>query len=102
MTLIADGKFDLIACCHVSNVFGIIQPVELIAEAARAAGSKLLIDGAQGVPQRFAQIVLVITLYWQDSEVRRLEHAQHEVSIIEPNPRVLEKFKCNRKYLLLH
>lgn len=47
--MIADGKFDLVACCHVSNVFGIVQPIDRIAKAARAAGSKLLIDGAQGV-----------------------------------------------------
>ena len=48
--LIGSGGFEFVACCHVSNVFGIVQPIDRIAEAARAAGSKILIDGAQGAP----------------------------------------------------
>jgi cysteine desulfurase / selenocysteine lyase len=39
----------LVAVTHVSNALGTRNPVERIAEMARAAGSLVLIDGAQGV-----------------------------------------------------
>ena len=41
---------DLVAICQVSNVLGVLNPVERIVEAAHAAGSKVLVDGAQGAP----------------------------------------------------
>jgi cysteine desulfurase (EC 2.8.1.7) len=44
------GKVKLVALQHVSNVLGIINPVEEITEMAHKAGAMVLIDGAQSVP----------------------------------------------------
>jgi cysteine desulfurase/selenocysteine lyase len=41
----------LVAVAHVSNVLGTINPVAEITRRAHAAGAKVLIDGAQAVPQ---------------------------------------------------
>jgi cysteine desulfurase/selenocysteine lyase len=48
---LARGDVRLVACAHVSNVLGTINPVAEIAARARAAGAVTLIDGAQAVPQ---------------------------------------------------
>jgi cysteine desulfurase/selenocysteine lyase len=40
----------LVACGHVSNALGTINPVAEIARRAHAAGALLLVDGAQGAP----------------------------------------------------
>ncbi len=40
----------LVACAHVSNVLGTINPVAEIARLAHAAGALFLVDGAQSVP----------------------------------------------------
>jgi cysteine desulfurase/selenocysteine lyase len=48
---LASGRVKLVGVTHVSNVLGTINPVTEIARRARAAGAKLLIDGAQAVPQ---------------------------------------------------
>jgi cysteine desulfurase/selenocysteine lyase len=40
----------LVAVTHVSNVLGTINPVREMAAAARAAGARVLVDGAQSVP----------------------------------------------------
>ncbi|WP_406666336.1 aminotransferase class V-fold PLP-dependent enzyme [Gallaecimonas sp. GXIMD1310] len=39
----------VVACCHVSNTLGLINPVQEICEWARAAGALSVIDGAQAV-----------------------------------------------------
>jgi cysteine desulfurase / selenocysteine lyase len=41
----------LVALTHVSNVLGTINPVADVAARAHAAGSLVLVDGAQAVPQ---------------------------------------------------
>jgi cysteine desulfurase / selenocysteine lyase len=46
--LMADVK--LVTLMHVSNVLGTINPIEPIIAAAHQAGAKVLIDGAQSVP----------------------------------------------------
>lgn len=46
---LADGV-KLISVTGVSNVTGAITPVKRLAEAARATGARLLVDGAQTVP----------------------------------------------------
>lgn len=43
-------RVKLVAVQHVSNVLGIINPVEEITEAAHKVGAKVLVDGAQSVP----------------------------------------------------
>jgi cysteine desulfurase/selenocysteine lyase len=43
-------KTKMVAVAHVSNVTGTINPIEEIIKRAHAKGSKVLIDGAQGVP----------------------------------------------------
>ncbi len=48
---LARGDVRMLACAHVSNVLGTINPVAEIAARARAAGALTLIDGAQAVPQ---------------------------------------------------
>ena len=45
------GDVKLVALAHVSNVLGTINPVAEVARRAHAAGAKVLVDGAQGVPQ---------------------------------------------------
>ncbi|SHF21341.1 cysteine desulfurase / selenocysteine lyase [Thermoanaerobacter uzonensis DSM 18761] len=43
-------KVKLVAAQHMSNVLGIINPVEEITHIAHKYGAKVLIDGAQSVP----------------------------------------------------
>ena len=45
-----DDRTRLVAVTRVSNVLGVIVPVEEIAEIAHEHGSLLLVDGAQAVP----------------------------------------------------
>ncbi|MDI6601212.1 MAG: cysteine desulfurase [Thermoanaerobacteraceae bacterium] len=45
-----NSRVKLVAVQHVSNVLGIINPVEEITEMAHKVGAKVLIDGAQSVP----------------------------------------------------
>ena len=40
----------LVALTHVSNVLGTVTPVEQVCAAARNAGARVLVDGAQSVP----------------------------------------------------
>jgi cysteine desulfurase / selenocysteine lyase len=49
--LLRDGDVKLVAFAHVSNVLGTINPVAEVSRRAHAAGAKVLIDGAQAVPQ---------------------------------------------------
>ena len=44
--LIRDGA-DLVACAHISNVLGVVMPLDRIVETAHAAGAQVLVDGAQ-------------------------------------------------------
>jgi cysteine desulfurase/selenocysteine lyase len=48
---LAAGGVKLVAVVHVSNVLGTINPVAEITRRAHAAGAKVLVDGAQAVPQ---------------------------------------------------
>lgn len=43
------SRTRLVCVAHVSNVLGLVNPVREIADAAHAAGAKLLVDGAQGI-----------------------------------------------------
>ena len=43
-------KTKLVACGHVSNVLGIIHPVEKIIAMAKKVGAVTLLDGAQALP----------------------------------------------------
>jgi len=43
-------RSKLVALTHMSNVLGTINPVSKIAEAARKVGARVLVDGAQSVP----------------------------------------------------
>lgn len=45
-----DDKTRLVAITHVSNVLGVITPVEEIAKIAHEHDAHLLVDGAQSVP----------------------------------------------------
>jgi cysteine desulfurase/selenocysteine lyase len=49
--LLRGARVKLVALTHVSNVLGTINPVAEISQRAHAAGAKVLIDGAQAVPQ---------------------------------------------------
>jgi cysteine desulfurase / selenocysteine lyase len=48
---LASGRVKLVSITHVSNVLGTINPVAEITRRAHAAGAKVLVDGAQAVPQ---------------------------------------------------
>ncbi|MGB0872538.1 MAG: aminotransferase class V-fold PLP-dependent enzyme [Solirubrobacterales bacterium] len=48
---LADGNVKLFAVAHISNVLGTINDVAALVEKAHAAGSAILIDGSQAVPQ---------------------------------------------------
>ena len=41
---------DLVAVCHVSNVFGAVNPIDEIVSLSAEAGARVLIDGAQAAP----------------------------------------------------
>jgi len=47
---VIDDKTKLVALTHVSNVLGVITPVEQITKVAQEHGAYVLIDGAQSVP----------------------------------------------------
>ena len=44
------AKTRLVAFSHVSNVLGLVNPAKEICALARAAGARVVIDGAQSVP----------------------------------------------------
>ena len=44
------ARTKLVAVFHLSNVLGVLNPIEDIAAIAHAAGALLLVDGAQAVP----------------------------------------------------
>jgi cysteine desulfurase / selenocysteine lyase len=46
----------LLAVTHVSNALGTVNPVRRICELARARGVPVVVDGAQGVPHRPADV----------------------------------------------
>ncbi len=48
---LASGRVKMVAVAHVSNVLGTINDVAEITRRAHAAGAKVLVDGAQAVPQ---------------------------------------------------
>jgi cysteine desulfurase/selenocysteine lyase len=51
------ARTKLVAVAHASNVLGTINPVEEIAQMARDAGAKLLVDGAQSAPHLPVDVV---------------------------------------------
>jgi cysteine desulfurase/selenocysteine lyase len=49
---LADGRVGLVAMTHMSNVLGTYTPAHRIAQAAHAAGARVLFDGSQAVVHR--------------------------------------------------
>lgn len=47
-----DERVKIVAATHISNVLGIVNPVEELIAKAHAAGAVVLIDGAQGIVHR--------------------------------------------------
>ena len=47
---VVSERTKLVACTHVSNVLGVINPVEEIGQMAHDVGALFLVDGAQSVP----------------------------------------------------
>lgn len=43
-------RTKLVACAHVSNVLGTVNPLKEIIQLAHAEGAKVLVDGAQSAP----------------------------------------------------
>lgn len=43
------AKTKVFACAHISNVLGVIHPIETLIQAAHAVGAYTVIDGAQGI-----------------------------------------------------
>ncbi|MGX6447437.1 aminotransferase class V-fold PLP-dependent enzyme [Patulibacter sp. S7RM1-6] len=50
--LLEAGRVKLVAVAHVSNVLGTRNPVEEVVRRAHAHGARVLVDGAQAVPQQ--------------------------------------------------
>lgn len=48
--VLAKGNVKLVACSHVSNVLGCVNPVEQIVELAHSCGAVVLLDACQSVP----------------------------------------------------
>jgi cysteine desulfurase/selenocysteine lyase len=48
---LGSGRVRIAAVAHVSNALGTLLPVAEIARLARAAGARLLVDGAQSAPR---------------------------------------------------
>lgn len=48
--MLAKGDIKLVACSHVSNVLGCVNPVEEIVAMAHASGALVLLDACQSVP----------------------------------------------------
>ena len=49
-------RADVVICCHVSNVFGFVQPLEALAALCRRHGKPLIVDASQSagvLPLRF-------------------------------------------------
>lgn len=46
---ILDRKVKIVSVAHISNVLGIVNPVEELVKKAHAAGAVVLLDGAQGI-----------------------------------------------------
>ena len=44
-----DERVKLVAAAHISNVLGLVNPVQALIEAAHRVGACVLIDGAQGI-----------------------------------------------------
>lgn len=44
-----DERVKIVAAAHISNVLGIINPIEVLISKAHALGIPVLIDGAQGI-----------------------------------------------------
>ena len=44
------SKTKIVSVVHISNVLGVLNPVERIARAAHEAGAYMIVDGAQSVP----------------------------------------------------
>jgi cysteine desulfurase / selenocysteine lyase len=44
------ARTRIVALTHVSNVLGAVNPIKEICALARAAGARVVVDGAQGVP----------------------------------------------------
>ena len=51
MRKMISGKTKMVACVHISNVLGTINPVAEVAALAHEHGALCLVDGAQSVPQ---------------------------------------------------
>lgn len=48
--VLGEGRVKLVACSHVSNVLGCVNPVREIVRRAREAGAAVLVDGCQSAP----------------------------------------------------
>ena len=47
--LLSDGKVKIVAATHISNVLGLVNPVERIIKISHAYNVPVLLDGAQGI-----------------------------------------------------
>lgn len=49
-------RTKVVSLAWVSNVLGTVNPIAAIAEQAHAVGAVMVVDGAQGVPQRLTRV----------------------------------------------
>ncbi len=48
-TVLKDGRVKLVSAAHISNVLGLVNPVEQLADMAHRYGAMVHFDGAQGI-----------------------------------------------------
>jgi cysteine desulfurase/selenocysteine lyase len=56
---LAEGRVKLVAVAHVSNVLGTRNPVAEIVRRAHAARARVMVDGAQAVPQEPVDVAAI-------------------------------------------
>lgn len=56
---LAEGRVKLVALAHVSNVLGTRNPVEEVVRRAHEHGARVLVDGAQAVPQQPVDVAAI-------------------------------------------
>jgi cysteine desulfurase / selenocysteine lyase len=56
---LGSGRVKLVACSHVSNVLGCINPVDEIVSLTHAAGAVVLVDACQSVPHMRVNVELM-------------------------------------------
>ena len=81
-------KTRVVACTHVSNVLGTINPVEKIVKMAHDVGAKVVLDGAQAMPQIPVDVTQIDCDFYVASAHKT--YAPSGVGLVYAKPELLE------------